>query len=536
MSSNTGWLQHIPNRQVSFTSLRTGQWPKHPRPVHEEKPGKPPAMLDQGTPPQSRDTLFGILKDPTEPDTRPDWMKSGAPPSAWWMQSPTAGVDPQIASDGWQSQSGERGEWDNTVPSDVGQVDSRPDWMKSPDTLKRNPDAPTPPGDEAADLHGVPNPPPGIPGAAERMADYRDQIRLYPEKTDPKWWQRLAGAAAGAGAGWSNAASRTRHPIDIGSLQENILHPGYAEKVQKWNSQFAPMQAAVNIDASQRAAQLAQAKEQSAAGLQSAQAELAQARAKAASLPSKSMVDVTPEMATASKGLLRPGMKITGQDLKELIHDTLTTPTPDKIQTVKILTEEFSKATGQPIGAEVPTAVYETAIRNMKAANPTKWAAYVQAAGGDPAKALELARQDAISTHAAERDPGVAEARAQRTEDQRINANQVTDTHKLQAEQAARSHFDAAVRGGANPVEAKAALANTLQGIQDSYARTVRARGGAAQDFDINPKTLAAVPRGGAPSPPPTAGPANPYIAGRVYGGLKYLGGDPKSQSSWAKR
>jgi hypothetical protein len=84
--------------------------------------------------------------------------------------------------------------------------------------------------------------------------DY-DQLRAAigqaPKETAPKWWQRAAGAAAGFGAGWSNAAGRSRAPIDIGAMRENILHPGYQQKLQEWQSRVAPLQQIAGLDQSQ---------------------------------------------------------------------------------------------------------------------------------------------------------------------------------------------------------------------------------------------------------------------------------------------
>jgi hypothetical protein len=79
----------------------------------------------------------------------------------------------------------------------------------------------------------------------------RAAIATAPQATSPKWWQRAAGAAAGFGAGWSNAAGRTRNPIDIGAMQENILNPGYRQKLEQWQSRVGPLQQIAGLDQSQ---------------------------------------------------------------------------------------------------------------------------------------------------------------------------------------------------------------------------------------------------------------------------------------------
>jgi len=60
--------------------------------------------------------------------------------------------------------------------------------------------------------------------------------------TKPKWWQTALAAGLGAGAGWSNAAGRTRTPIDIGAATEGILHPGYQGRLEEWQSRVMPVE------------------------------------------------------------------------------------------------------------------------------------------------------------------------------------------------------------------------------------------------------------------------------------------------------
>jgi hypothetical protein len=69
-----------------------------------------------------------------------------------------------------------------------------------------------------------------------------------PTLSKPKWWQSLAGAAAGFGAGWSNAAGRTRHPIDIDAMRQNILYPGYSQKMAEWQSRIEPLQQMAQLE------------------------------------------------------------------------------------------------------------------------------------------------------------------------------------------------------------------------------------------------------------------------------------------------
>lgn len=77
----------------------------------------------------------------------------------------------------------------------------------------------------------------------------------YPEKTPPKWWQRGLAGVAGGLAGWSNAAGRTRNPIDIAHVSDEILHPGYADKLEQWKSRVVPSETAVQLEGQKSAAQ-----------------------------------------------------------------------------------------------------------------------------------------------------------------------------------------------------------------------------------------------------------------------------------------
>ena len=50
-------------------------------------------------------------------------------------------------------------------------------------------------------------------------------------------------------------ASRTRNPINIAAAQENILHPGYQDKVAQWQSRVMPAQAKLDLALQQMKAQ-----------------------------------------------------------------------------------------------------------------------------------------------------------------------------------------------------------------------------------------------------------------------------------------
>jgi hypothetical protein len=116
---------------------------------------------------------------------------------------------------------------------------------------------------------------PGLrsPSAYDAQIDsLKALIGQRPVQTSPKWWQRVAAGAEGGLAGWSNAASRTKHPIDIQAATESILHPGYANKLQEWQSRVAPAQALLDLEGKRTAASNTERELQRKEALESAQA------------------------------------------------------------------------------------------------------------------------------------------------------------------------------------------------------------------------------------------------------------------------
>ena len=94
--------------------------------------------------------------------------------------------------------------------------------------------------------------------APKPFTEFRQDVAALgpmPVKENPKWWERLAAAGIGGAAGWSNAASRTRNPINIAAAQENILHPGYQDKLAQWQSRVMGPQAKLDLALQQMKAQ-----------------------------------------------------------------------------------------------------------------------------------------------------------------------------------------------------------------------------------------------------------------------------------------
>jgi hypothetical protein len=93
---------------------------------------------------------------------------------------------------------------------------------------------------------------PGVSGAADALEAL---VKQRPVQGAPSWWQRVAAAGLGAAEGYSNAAGRIRHPIDIAASTQSILHPGYADKLAAWQSRVMPAQAALELESQKLAAQ-----------------------------------------------------------------------------------------------------------------------------------------------------------------------------------------------------------------------------------------------------------------------------------------
>lgn len=116
-------------------------------------------------------------------------------------------------------------------------------------------DAASVPAGSARWWQGVPSsalPDTGVEAALDGLGRAYSQRPHLPE---PKWWQRALAGAAGGLAGWSNAAGRTRTPIDIGAMGQNILAPGYGEAMTRWQqNMLAPARTRAEIESAKQSA------------------------------------------------------------------------------------------------------------------------------------------------------------------------------------------------------------------------------------------------------------------------------------------
>lgn len=92
------------------------------------------------------------------------------------------------------------------------------------------------------------NPPISSDAYSRAKAAEEAALASRPGLPQPKWWQRGLAGVAGGLAGWSNAAGRTKNPIDVQALGQNILAPGYQGKLQDWQSRVKTAQEGVQAE------------------------------------------------------------------------------------------------------------------------------------------------------------------------------------------------------------------------------------------------------------------------------------------------
>jgi hypothetical protein len=319
--------------------------------------------------------------------------------------------------------------------------------------------------------------PQGIsPAYSSDLNAYKAEIAKQPVETQPRWWQRALGAAAGFGAGYSNAASRTKHPIDVGEMEQNILHPGYQSKLAEWQSRVAPLKEAADIEGQRQAASLKAEQMGSTTALQSAQADRARALAQ--------MSD------RRFQGQWKADTK-TGELYNTTTGEHIAAPeTPQD----RLITAQALVAAGGLTAEQVPYFVNKQPLPAPKAmeATPPKqaneWQTYLDAAGGDPNKARQLYVNDQARLRAVA--PGIA-ADARNTPKpatpkpatpkpatpQSMTAIEARKNTRLQQAEAAANK---SVATGTGKAEAMAALNVAKQTIQNDYEGEIAAATGSA--------------------------------------------------------
>jgi hypothetical protein len=322
-----------------------------------------------------------------------------------------------------------------------------------------------------------------------------------PQLPQPKWWQNALGAAAGFGAGWSNAASRTRNPIDIGQLRQNILAPGYSQKLAEWQSRVTPLE---------QQAQVEGAKQEAWWKNQQLQAQTEMMRKHGDYWESRTQLERNQWKIDEKTGILYN--TITGER---------STPPP---------TADDRYRTAKALGSPDDEARYYAYNGNLAGYGSTLSPADKPTILPPGAILIGPDHKEIASNPKPDKDTSIAdELKLARLEEQQNRASDRIESTKAAQEQTILQdrHADVAKLLTAAGVSTEGELwadptnaeklkainrryAPRLQTMQNQYAASIRNRGGAAPGYDVNPDTLQAVPRGGGTTQPPTTAPAAP--------------------------
>ncbi len=246
------------------------------------------------------------------------------------------------------------------------------------------------------------------PDYTSALDRFKQEVLTRPERTPTHWYNRLAAGALGGLAGWSNAASRTRHPIDIPSLSEAVLHPGYAEQLADWQSRVAPLQQAADIEG---ARQTATGKEEQISGQRESRLLNAQARQQRAN-PHWGMQKLDPTMAKENYPALAPdehGEYWISPALMGTMYKVDNKPEP--VDRGEVINDpDIATFLGRKVGESVDRTVYNQALEYKRAMavaglkpvnqKEDKVALAVRAASGDASaqKALDILSQSTLKS------------------------------------------------------------------------------------------------------------------------------------------
>jgi hypothetical protein len=365
-------------------------------------------------------------------------------------------------------------------------------------------------------------------GALETL---RQGYAKAPLQKPAKWWEKGAAATVGGLAGWSNAASRMKQPINAAPAEENLLHPGYNTSLSEWqNRVIAPAEKQVEILGQQVQAQYGGMKAQSEAQLRAAQAQMNLDRAKyysnLAGQNRTAPVVVTPELAAASGNLFHAGQSIPAATASQLAiiaagkydpkYQSLG-PNEKYAELMKIpgMTPEMAR-----LGAVNPTAVAKPTP------NVSEWQSYLDSNGGDSKKALAAKQADEIARAKQSRDP-MSDVFRQDMMDRRkqtdlqnlgnwkINQEKaITDKRDQQLAQLHTQTYNGDLAADTGRINSEAV--NQLQAVQNQFAQQGRAKGVQTDDYDVavDPQgniRYAPRPVGGPRRNPYTPAPVNPY-------------------------
>lgn len=332
----------------------------------------------------------------------------------------------------------------------------------------------------------------------------RQALGNAPRETAPKWWQRGLGAVAGFGAGWSNAAGRSRHPIDIGEMRENVLHPGYQQKLQEWQSRVAPLQQIAALDRGQsdqerKDRQLdmqeswlkARAEGEHQRGIMWAARARAydQGKIGSAKAASPTTQDLLNNIAQYEKAL---GRKFSDSEVNYYLLNKGnmsgyggTLANPDKRYTV-----EETAAGLNPNATKEQVASAMGVIQAKRESDPTLTASRLLSQQATQ-QTMDLNRQRMAAGIEADKAKVFDQVRR---EHEALVKNLLAHYPGVASEDQLRKHKNATYRteGGAALDKINESLASRLQTALDEYARRVQANGGTPEQWVIDPKTLSA--------------------------------------------
>ena len=292
------------------------------------------------------------------PKPKPQYLENGDPelmdPNELEMASGQNTQDPRLA-------------FDPHVYQDPDGSISNPldDWMVAQDLAKRGaglnygPKTPTPsPASVAAQPKGY-EPPPQMTKYSQALTgrlddqgqpvpyDPKDITTGPPQMKEPKWWQRALAIGAGGAAGFANAMGKRAPAIDVGSMGENILHPGYGEQMSEWKQRVAPLQAA---------AQIAQNQQQFAGQQQLNQSMIERNKAQGQyySGQGRGTVTVTQAISDASGGKLPVGTTQPYQVVDQVLSQNKGTV---------VIDADTAAMTGLKEGSRQPTSIVSTQLK-----------------------------------------------------------------------------------------------------------------------------------------------------------------------------
>lgn len=371
-------------------------------------------------------------------------------------------------------------------------------------------------GAGAGPSSGPPMPPGPDYGKLEQI--YRD----YPQLTKPKWYQRLGGAAVGFGAGWSNAASRTKHPIDIAAAEHNILHPGYDDEVAQWQAHAMPEEKIAGLEGSRQQAWWKNQELQARADMEKQHGAYWAHRAQV----EQNQWKIDPKSGVIYNTITgeRSARPETAQDRFDVAIALGSTKDEARRYALQEKGSAASDFTNVPPGS----SVYDRANNKVVYTNPNR-----PVKETDPL--VEQLRQGQLNAQQDRATDTVSNAKA--SDEDKIFKERQTEVAKLVAIAGVNTEKelwnDATSAEQLKQINRK--YAPRLQNVQTRYEAGVERNGGTPDRYTVNPDTLEFVPRGGSAAAPHGAA-APTYTEAEVRRRAVLAGRDPEAAVKAARQ